>query len=154
MKRAAVRGLTIGELVMATGLLALMVVTVLVLFGQMLDATNKNALVAQGSFFTETVIEREIYALARYHRDPSLPAVAHSLTGSDWISFTDEENQTEFSYRVDSTPVSFGGTEMGISYSVSAEVRWWQSSQGDAQTRHGMGKMYLKRSRIVYVSKP
>ncbi len=155
MKRGASRGLTIGELVVATGLLALMVVTVMVLFGQMLDATNKNALVSQGSFFAETVLEREIYALARYHRDPTNPAVDHSLTHFDWVSFSDDANQTEFSYRVDSRPALFiSETDMGVSYSVEAEVRWWQSATGAAQNRRGMGKMHLKRSRIVYVPKP
>ena len=155
MRRAAARGLSIGELVVATGLLALMVVTVMVLFGQMLDATTKNALVSQGSFFAETVIEREIYDLARYHRDPAHQATARDNYGGDWISFTDETNQTEFSYHVDSTPAGImAGTDMGFTYSIQVEVRWWQSADGAARNRQGFGKMHLKRSRIVYVPKP
>ncbi|MBX3172068.1 MAG: hypothetical protein KF760_31970 [Candidatus Eremiobacteraeota bacterium] len=155
MKRPAVRGLTIGELVVATGLLALMVVTVMVLFGQMLDATSKNALVSQGSFFAETVIEREIYALAKHHRDPDANPLAPN-DGSAWISFTDETNQTEFSYHVDSVPAHIvpGTDDMGLTYSIQVEVRWWQSKEGAARNRQGYGKMHLKRSRIVYVPKP
>lgn len=155
MKRSAARGLTIGELVVATGLLALMVVTVMVLFGQMLDATSKNALVSQGSFFAETIIEREIYSLARYHRDPTHGAAARETYGADWISFTDDSNQTEFSYHVDAFPAGIvPGTDMGFTYSVEVEVRWWQSAEGAARNRQGYGKMHLKRSRIVYVPKP
>ena len=155
MGPSAARALTIGELVVATGLLALMVVTVMVLFGQMLDATTKNALVSQGSFFAETVIEREVYALARYHRDPAHQAAPRESYGGDWISFTDETNQTEFSYHVDSTPAGIlTGTDMGFSYSIQVEVRWWQSAEGAAQNRKGYGKMHLQRSRIVYVPKP
>lgn len=155
MRRAAALGLTIGELVVATGLLSMMVVTVMVLFGQMLDATNKNALISQGSFFAETIIEREIYALAKYHQDPAHHAVARSNYDMDWISFTDESNQTEFSYHIDSDPANIvSGTDMGFTYSIQVEVRWWQSSEGEARNRQGLGKMHLKRSRIVYVPKP
>ena len=133
----------------------MMVVTVMVLFGQMLDATSKNALLSQGSFFAETVIERELYDLAKFHLDPTHAAVTRDNYSSDWISFTDDTNQTEFSYRVDSTPALItSNTDMGVCYSIRVEVRWWQSSQGQAQNRRGMGKMYLKRSRIVYVPKP
>lgn len=154
MKRGT-RGMTVGELVVATGLLAMMVVTVIVLFGQMLDATAKNALLAQGSFFAESVIERELYDLSKFHLNPGNAAVNHGNTSSDWISFNDEANQTEFSYRVESSPAQItSNTDMGVCYAVVVEVRWWQSSQGAARSRYGMGKMYLKRSRIVYVPKP
>ncbi|ODT63767.1 hypothetical protein ABS71_13945 [bacterium SCN 62-11] len=146
--------MTIGELVVATGLLAMMVVTVMVLFGQMLDATSKNALISQGSFFAETVIEREIYSLAKHHRDPAAPPVVRAYADSDWISFTDETNQTEFSYRIDSGPASIvAGTDMGYTYSIRVEVRWWQTKGGAARNRQGFGKMHLNRSRIVYVPK-
>ena len=149
MRRSRRKGLTIGELVIASGLLAMMVVTVMVLFGQMLDATSKNALVSQGSFFAETVIEREIYRLAA--TQTALPTVY----SQDWISFTDASNQTEFTYRIDSTPASVtANTDMGSSYSIQVEVRWWQSAEGQAKNRQGYGKMYLKRSRIVYVPIP
>jgi hypothetical protein len=147
--------MTVGELVVATGLLAMMVVTVMVLFGQMLDATSKNALLSQGSFFAETVIERELYDLARFHQNPNNAAATRETYASDWISFTDDANQTEFSYRVDSSPAPVtANTDMGVCYSIRVEVRWWQTNEGVAQNRHGMGKMYLKRSRIVYVPKP
>ncbi len=155
MLRCKAQGLSIGELVVATGLLALMVVTVMVLFGQMLDATSKNALVSQGSFFAETVIEQEIYTLAKYHQDPLHAAAPRTNSGADWISFTDETNQTEFSYHVDSIPAGIvAGIDMGFTYSIQVEVRWWQAASGEARNRQGFGKMHLKRSRIVYVPKP
>jgi hypothetical protein len=150
MQGAARRGLSIGELVVATGLLALMVVTVMVLFGQMLNSTTKNALVAQGTFFAESVIEREIY---RLQDTAGTTAITYS---QDWISVTDEANKTQFLYRVESTPVpEVGQPEMGGCYSINVEVRWWtEDMQGEAKTRHGFGKMYLKRSRLVYVPVP
>lgn len=147
--------MTVGELVVATGLLAMMVVTVMVLFSQMLDATAKNALLSQGSFFAESVIEREIYELNKFHLNPGNAAINRENYSSDWISFNDDANQTEFSYRVDSRQAAVTtNTDMGLCYAVQVEVRWWQSNQGEARNRYGMGKMYLKRSRIVYVPKP
>lgn len=145
------RGLTIGELVIATGLLALMVVTVMVLFGQMLESTTKNALMSQGSFFAEAVIEREIYRLA-----DTAGAIAPATYAQDWISVNDDTNQTRFLYRVESTRVDLiPGQDMGNSFAIEVEVRWWQDNMdGPAQNRRGYGKMYLKRSRVVYVPKP
>ena len=148
MTRSRRNGLTIGELVIASGLLAMMVVTVMVLFGQMLDATSKNALVSQGSFFAETVIEREVYNLARTGQ-------ASNFYNQDWISFTDVANKTEFTYHIESRLASVpANTDMGNCYAIQVEVRWWQQAETQAQNRHGMGKMSLKRARIVYVPKP
>lgn len=148
MSRTRRRGLTIGELVIASGLLAMMVITMMVLFGQMLDATSKNALVSQGSFFAETVIEREVYQLARTGQ-------IRDTYSQDWISFTDVANKTEFTYHVESRlaapPAS--SPDMGNCYAIQVEVRWWQQAETQAQNRHGYGKMSLKRARIVYVPK-
>ena len=151
MTRAARQGLTIGELIIASGLLALMVVTVMVLFGQMLDSTTKNALVSQGTFFAETVIEREIYRL----HDTS-GTVVPAIYSQDWISVTDDANKTQFLYRVESSVADLGlSADMGHTFSIKVEVRWWSDDMnGEAQNRRGFGKMYLKRSRMVYVPIP
>lgn len=148
MSRSAPKGLTIGELVIATGLLAMMVVTVMVFFGRMLDSTTKSALVSQATFFAEAVIEREVY---------QLQDSAGSLTPvylQDWISHTDEANKTKFVYRVESIPLD-AGTPMGRNYSILVEVRWWtDDAQGESKNRQGFGKMHIKRNRVIYVPNP
>ena len=136
----------------ASGLLAMMVVTVMVLFGQMLDSTTKNALMSQGTFFAETVVEQKIYALQENAR-LGVPPDLNALYSQDWISVSDDANRTQFLYRVEATPVDMdNNTDMGNSYAIQVEVRWWtEEINGEAKNRQGFGKMYLKRCRVVYV---
>ena len=138
------KGLSIGELVVATGLLALMLVTVMVLFGQMLESTTKNAMMAQGAFFADRVLESEISRL----KDTHTPT---STTSQEWISSTDESNKTTYLYRVESEAVS-AGSPLGTSYAVRAEIRWWQGDiNAPDATRRGYGKLSIRRSRLVYI---
>lgn len=147
------RAFSIGELVVATGLLAMMVVTMMVLFGQMLTTTTKNAMMSQGSFFADAVIEREITRLHSTHVTMGVPVYS-----SDWITFSDESNKTTFLYRLDSSDLSLVTNAApaeplpGTPFLVQVEVRWWQSDMNSAtQNRANYGKLYLKRNRVVYV---
>lgn len=128
---------------MATGLLALMLVTVMVLFGQMLESTTKNAMMAQGAFFADRVLESEITRLKNSH-------APNSTDSQEWISSTDESNKTTYLYRVESQEASV--TTLGKSYAVRAEVRWWQGDLNSPDaSRRGYGKLSLRRSRLVYI---
>lgn len=148
MLRSHSRGLTIGELVIASGLLAMMVVTVMVFFGRMLESTTKSALVSQATFFAETIIEREMYQLQE-SAGSFVATYSH-----DWITHSDDTNKTKFVYRVESTALD-AGTPMGQNYVIQVEVRWWtDDAHGESKNRLGYGKMHIKRSRVVYVPNP
>ena len=139
------RGLSIGELVVATGLLALMLVTVIVLFAQMLEATTKSTMLAQGAFFAESVMERAITPL-KADNDPS-------IAEGSWSTVKNVQSQTTFLYRVECTELpSTPPDPLGKAYSLTVEVRWWQESMDDPQkNRRGLGKLSVKRTRLVYV---
>lgn len=138
------RGLSIGELVVATGLLALMLVTVIVLFAQMLDSTTKSTMLAQGAFFAESVMERAITTL-KTGVNPSVP-------DGNWSTVKNEQSQTTFLYRVESTELPSTTDPLGKAYSLSVEVRWWQDNMdAPEENRRGMGKLSVKRTRLVYV---
>lgn len=138
------RGLSIGELVVATGLLALMLVTVMVLFGQMLESTTKNAMMSQGAFFADRVVEAEITRL-------KATSTTTNFNSQEWISSTDETNKTTYLYHVESEALP-GASPLGTSYAIRAEVRWWQGDVTSPEaTRKGYGKLSLKRSRVVYI---
>jgi hypothetical protein len=127
----------------ATGLLALMLVTVMVLFGQMLESTTKNAMMSQGAFFADRVVEAEISRLKATN-------ATGNFNSQEWISSTDETNKTTYLYHVESE--SLATSPLGTSYAIRAEVRWWQGDVTSPEaTRKGYGKLSLKRSRVVYI---
>lgn len=124
-----------------------MTVTVMVLFGQMLESTTKNAMLSQGSFFAETVLERYSTALRK--------GTVLANSGSQWITFADPANQTIYNYQVDSheipvAPAGPAGDAVGKAYSLTVEVNWWQEP-GANRSRSRYGKLNLRRSRMVYV---
>lgn len=144
------QGLSIGELVVATGLLALMLVTVVVLFGQMLKATSKSTMLAQGAFFAEERLDTTVRLLK------DTPVTTDPIY-SDWNTVKNDQSQTTFIYKMHAYPAepSFPDPNRpGEIYGVEVEVRWWQDNLNEPeQIRQGMGRLSVKRRRLVYVQR-
>lgn len=135
----------------ASALLGMIVVTLMIMFGQMVNASTKNRMMAAGSFFAEKVLAREINVAQESGRVPAFTAINN---GSEWITTTDPNTGTEFLYRFDPEQISsYPG--LGETWYVEVEVSWWQSGQqaGTHQSRVGQGKLHLKRGRTVYIQR-
>lgn len=163
-------GLTIAELLVATGLLAVVLVTVMVLFGQLIKSTTKNSLLSSGSFFADSVLEKHI-ALAQQRMASSAGSNPNDLYGFEMAGFTragdicsleegegnivvgDNDRATKFLYKIVAERVDgFLGDDPGQLWNVEIEVRWWHdSTAGAAKVRAGTGKLSIKRKRLVYL---
>ena len=155
-------GLTIAELLVASGLLAVVLVTVMTLFAQLLRNTEKNSLLSAGAFFADSVLEQQIaQAEATLAAAPSnaTPAFTElSVEGEGFLSTTDNDNgrQTKFLYRVDVEQMTAGvSAEPGQMWFVEVEVRWWSDAEaGPNPVRAGHGNLNFKRGRLAYISRP
>jgi len=168
-------GLSIAELLVATGLMAIVLVTVMTLFGQLLKNTEKNALLAAGSFFADKVLEEQIgRATERAESLRGTPNANNTpvfqlpgYTGSgDHFTIESAEGYlangedraagdssgTRYLYRVEAEQVEgFGGAKPGQLWHVEVQVRWWQdSTSGTSATRSGSGKLEVVRDRMAY----
>mgnify|MGYP001294770217 CR=1 FL=1 len=163
-------GLSIAELLVASALLAMVLVTVMTLFGQLLRNTQKNALLSAGSFFAEKVLTRDVTAARENFFNLSRAATSqknrfvpfdlpgfsdasgnYSKEGEGFISVADQTNKTKYLYRVEATKIDGDPDEQGQIWKVKAEVRWWQDSMsGAAVARAGSGNQSLTLERIVY----
>jgi type II secretory pathway pseudopilin PulG len=160
-------GLTIAELMVAIGLLAVVLVTIMTLFGQILKSSHKNALMSAGSFFAESVLERELdrsqsHLLGlgpgqndedAFDRDSYTEASGKYLAdGQGEVAITDERNPTRYLYRVEAERVDFSpAAGRGQMWRVEVEVRWGQDTMaGTSKARAGSGGQMVKRTRLAY----
>jgi hypothetical protein len=168
------QGLSIAELLVATGILAVVLVTVMTLFGQLLKNTNKNALLSAGSFFADKVIEKQVGVaqanLNTHKGEPNsnknkafeLPGYSKSgdlytLSNAEgFLAIGADGPTTKYLYKVEALLVD--GTlqaDPGQVWSLKVEVRWWQdTTDGTAETRAGSGKLSVVRDQLVYFGAP
>jgi type II secretory pathway pseudopilin PulG len=158
-KKNGDKGLTIAELLVATGLLGMVLVTVMTLFAQLLHNTNKNSLLSAGAFFADTVLDQQIsqaqqsLSLAADNADPAFPAAL--VEGEDSLATNDEELQTKYIYRLEAERMDSGvSTDPGQMWFVEIEVRWWSDDVDGSAMRAGMGNLSVKRGRLVYLTGP
>lgn len=140
-----------AELIVASGLLGMLVVTLMVMFGQMMTASTKNSLLSAGSYFAETILEREKSAALERVANGATSDVFQNLPndGSEWITTHDENNQTEFNYRVNAEKLNLTSNPGEVWY-VEVEVSWWQNG-GTQESKAGFGKLNVRRGRVIYV---
>ncbi len=128
----------------------MIVVTLMIMFGQMVAASTKNRMLEAGPFFAVKVLASEINLAEETDRAPAFS----NVTGSDLITTTDPNTGTEFLYQV--VPSQIGSaTYPGETWYVEVKVSWWQSGQaaGTLQSRVGHGKLELTRGRVVYIQR-
>ncbi|MCA9794377.1 MAG: hypothetical protein KC910_21365 [Candidatus Eremiobacteraeota bacterium] len=131
------RAFSLLELVLAFGIVALLFLTLGLLFLSLLRGSAKASNTTVGVVFAEdvldSVIRNDLYSASAGPR-------------SQGIYTVDEANQTNFFYTVDSTQVpAVAGVHAG-GYLVTVEVWWWT---GDAQqARAGQGRLSTRVTRL------
>lgn len=161
MLRSQRLGLTIAELMVATGLLTVVLVTVMTLFGQLLKNTNKNSLLSAGAFFGDAVMAQQIEtakAVLRSAPNNSTPAFPEDpIEGEGRLAMTDgsENNATKFLYKVEAEQLEgFTAAGQGQLWFVEVEVRWWTDDRTTPNpTRAGTGNLSIKRGQVTYLSR-
>lgn len=153
--------MTVIELLVACGLLAIILVTVMTLFGQLLRNAEKNAMLAAATHFAELVLTEQIaVAENTLHATPGNNAPpAFSLTpveGEGYLSTADQEARTKFLYRLEAERIDPGViADPGQLWFVKVEVRWWSDDTATPDpSRSGFGNLSVKRSRLVYLAGP
>ena len=138
-RTARIHGMTLAELILALGLLAIMVVCMTGLFSNLLGSATKGSHLTAGSFFArqrlEEVLRKDLYW-------PVPPAAAQG------IYTTDKDSQTTFFYRVMGTPIPPVAGQYRAAYWIDVEVWWWSEAPG--QNRSGQGKLYTSIGRMHY----
>lgn len=163
-------GLTIAELLVASSLLAMVLVTVMTLFGQLLKSTQKNSLMSAGTFFADGVIEHftseaQAHLSAQADNSPygfELPSFTRAgdictlENGEGFLNVERNDDSTKYLYRLEAERIDgFAGNANGQFWKVQAEVRWWQKDTNNpAKSRAGMGDLKVKRTRLVYLEAP
>ena len=165
-------GMSIAELLVASGLLAVVLVTVMVLFGQLIKNTNKNALVSAGTFMADAILEQQISSASReldrqgnnatdaFELVPGFSGSTPTYTLDNGIAYSNREaatfdpkRSTKFVYKLEAEHIDgFTAGGPGQLWRVKVEVRWWQdSTAGTSEARAGTGKQNVERERIVYL---
>jgi len=151
-KNAHDNGLTIAELLVATGLLGVVLVTVMTLFGQLIVNTDKNSMLSAGAFFADMVIDKQIDVAQKNLEttgDNAIPAFSSTvIEGEETLA---SEN-TKYIYRLEAEQLDgFATAEPGQAWYLEVEVRWRMDDMESEAVRANMGQVNLKRGRMVYL---
>ena len=136
-----VRGVTLSEVVLALGVLAIVGLTVIGVFTKLMGSQSKSSHATVGRFLMESVAERVSLS------GPPDWGVTGDQTESVYIHSQDQK--VTFTYRIPSyfalkkAPVS---NPMGTLYFVNIEIEWWGGDD-----RIEVGKTKLATSRVIYV---
>lgn len=137
------RGLSLLELLVALGLLAVLFVTLSTLLLTLLQASSKNVNGSAGLAVAEKTLD-ECIRLGTYWPVPNEQALG--------IYTLDNKSQTKFWSRISTVPViANSGLQMSGGYYVEVEV-WWWAEQGAASgtRRDGQGATHCKLGRFHY----
>lgn len=128
-----------AELVLALGLLATILISVVGLFMSLLSSSTKTSNLTVGQYFAQQKLEEAV--LTGYLTD----------SGSDnEIYSMDATRKTHFAYRVQSTAISGYHNDQGYrgGYYVQVSVYWWNGELNEA--RAGQGLLYTSLGRFCY----
>lgn len=132
------RGLTVLEFLVAMAILALVVLFVGALFGQLLAASAKTSDLTVGA------------ALAQKRLDEIVADGSYVVSGGpvqELVYTQDSDTQTTFVEQVTTTPIYLPAPSTEPLFHVRVDVWWWENSP--QATRRGMGKLSTSISRVV-----
>lgn len=130
------------------GMLALMLVTVLVLFSQLMASTTKNTNLSAGALYADRILEQALASV-----NPAPPAFDAVLSGEETVVTHDSDHPTRFAYTLEATQLS-PVTVPGERWYLEVEVQWWhEDPNAPGRARAGSGNLFTRQSRMVYVSR-
>lgn len=133
------KGMTLAELVVAAGLLAILVVSAVGLFLTLLSSATKTSLATAGSFLAHQRLE-EVIRKNQYYPVP--PEAALGLYTNDIAS------KTTFFHRVRCESIPPNPPEHRQAWWIEVEVWWWSDDPG--QARAGHGKLHTSLGRLHF----
>ena len=138
-------GLSLSEVLIAIALLAMLLVTTLVLFAQLLASTTKSGYLDVANLYADQLLEQ---VSANPNAGP--PAFPSLKTGENEFLVQGDQSPTKFVYRIDATQID-DGTSVGERWFIEVEVRWWTDDVTATETaRAGYGELRVLQSRLVY----
>lgn len=141
------RALTLAEVIVAIGILALLLISIIALFTQLMASTTKNNLVNLGTLYADRILEQSVK-----NANPGDPAFSPLRTGEESVISHGDESVTTFAYRLEANKLS--GPDPGEQWMLKVEVQWWHNDPNDpAKSRAGFGKLSTKQQRLVYVKR-
>lgn len=137
--RRPTAGLTMAELVLALGLLATILISVVGLFMSLLGSSAKSSNQTVGHYFAQQKLEEAVLK-GNFNEDGS---------ETDIYSM-DAANKTHFAYRVRATAISHYAGDVGYrgGYYVQVSVYWWNGELNEA--RAGQGLLHTGLGRFCY----
>ena len=154
------RGLTMGEMVIAVGLLGIIVVFIAALFVRLLTSSTKGSHQTVGVMFAQRRLDAAQRTGPPYWgaENPltktGVGDYRESTSGNEGVYFQDDQSQTEFYYRFEAALIR--SKPMGDLYRLKCDVAWWPSTQAVADkakttdVRREMGKQSVSLSRVFY----
>ena len=136
-----VRGLTILEVMLAMGLLAISVLLILGVLARFL--TSQSSTAAQTA---ARLIAKEILDQAAAVGPATWGLATPDLTGTRTLTLPNEKKPTEFRYQLYPSPLRADPRDQGTLWELEVEVKWWSDD-----SRAERGNLYWKAQRVVYV---
>lgn len=144
-----VRGVTLAEIVVAIGLLAVASITLIGLFSKLLSAGGKSAHHAVATRLADRVLTRAL------REGPPDWGTFGALQGVAQLQTHQASATTEFAYRITVTPAKIvtSPTAQGDLMEVAVEVSWWNQATDGNGGRRGQGQLSVRVDQLHYVEK-
>jgi hypothetical protein len=138
------KGVTLAEVVLALGVLALVGLTIVGVFTKLMGAQSKSSHETVGRLLIETVAERATLA-----GEPNFGTTKINEWQTETVYLHNSDAPVKMSYRI-KDPVPLRATQptnpMGKLWFLPIELKWWSDD-----VRVGTGKTSVETSRVVYL---
>lgn len=144
------RGVTLAEIVVAIGLLAVASITLIGLFSKLLSTGGKSVHHAVATRLADRVLTRAL------REGPPNWGTGGTMNGVARLQTHRASVATEFEYRVTVSPpheVRDGRAQQGALYEVEVEVSWWTQATDGNKGRRGQGQLSVTVERLHYVER-
>ena len=136
-----VRGLTILEVMLAMGILAISVLLVLGVLAKFL--TSQSSTAAQTA---ARLLAKEVLDQAAAVGPTSWGLTTTDLTGVRTLTLPNEKKPTEFRFQLFPAALRADPRDQGTLWELEVEVKWWSDDH-----RTERGNLFLRAQRVVYV---
>ncbi len=139
------RGLTLSEIIVALGLLAVASLVLLGLFSRMLASQSKSSHQTVGILMAQKIIERCSRA-----GPPNWGLTDITQVQTESVVVQESKASVDFSYQLTASVVAPEPSKvpMGTLYLLELKLWWWSE-----QAVGGTGKSFVETSRVVYIEK-
>ena len=140
--KKSVSALTLAELVLSLGLLAVLIISLIGLFTRLLHGSTKSTNLTAGQLFAAQKLEQLI----------TTGSYATDLNGQAGAYVTDVSSKTNFYYQVSRSNISQSTAKTETTYlgGFYVTVRVWWNVNSPNQARAGEGLQTTQASRMVY----